>query len=80
MMLWSLCLTMAMRCRRLNAVSMSAGGGRTLRVHVVSGVVADFTGIQGDAIYPLRLSQVMVTRTTASEVVGLLSWEVRCQA
>lgn len=48
------------------------GGSGNLRVLMVSGVQVDFTGVLAGAVYPIRLSQVMATGTTATGLVGLL--------
>lgn len=48
------------------------GGAGTLRVRMLSGAVVDFPDVLGGAVYPIRVSQVMATGTTATGIVGLL--------
>ncbi|WP_103336446.1 spike base protein, RCAP_Rcc01079 family [Pseudotabrizicola formosa] len=47
------------------------GGPGTLRVTMVSGDTVTLTGVLGGMIYPLRVSHVLATGTTASGLVGL---------
>lgn len=47
------------------------GATGSLRVRMVSGAVVDFTGLLGGIVYPLRVSQVMASGTTAAGLVGL---------
>jgi hypothetical protein len=51
--------------------ALYVGGGGSLRARMVSGAVVDFADMPGGAIYPLRLSQIMASGTTATGLVGL---------
>jgi hypothetical protein len=42
-----------------------------LRVRLASDDVVTFVGVQGGAVYPFRVEQVMATGTTAGGLVGL---------
>lgn len=47
------------------------GSSGSLSAVMASGETVSFTGLQGGMIYPLRLSQVRATGTTAGGVVAL---------
>ncbi|MFV0491255.1 MAG: hypothetical protein ACK5M4_05515 [Pseudorhodobacter sp.] len=47
------------------------GGGGDLRVTFVDGGTVTLSAVPGGAIYPLRLSHVLATGTTATGLVGL---------
>ena len=47
------------------------GSGGSLRVRMISGEEVTFANVQPGAFYPLRLSQVMATGTSAGGLVAL---------
>jgi hypothetical protein len=47
------------------------GGAGALRVTMVSGAVVTLAVVQAGQIYPLRVTKVMATGTTATGLVGL---------
>jgi hypothetical protein len=47
------------------------GSAGNLRVTMVSGAVVTFTGVAAGSYYPLRVTQVMATGTTAGSLVAL---------
>lgn len=53
----------------VRAIYVGAGGN--LRVRMLSGEVVTLAGVQGGAVYPLRVDQVLATGTTATGLVGL---------
>ncbi|OED49401.1 hypothetical protein AB838_06920 [Rhodobacteraceae bacterium (ex Bugula neritina AB1)] len=53
------------------ARSIYVGGTGTLRVRMISGEVVDFTDVQGGAVYPIRVAQVMASGTSATGLVAL---------
>ena len=51
--------------------ALYVGTAGNLRAQMVSGEVVTFTNLVAGSFYPLRLSQVMATGTTASGLIGL---------
>lgn len=47
------------------------GGAGNLRVRLVNGDTVTLPGVGGGMIYPLRVSHVLATGTTATGLVGL---------
>ena len=52
--------------------SLYVGGAGALRVAMVSGAVVTLAGAQAGQVYPLRVTQVLATGTTATGLVGLI--------
>ncbi len=51
--------------------ALYVGGAGNLRVTLVSGDTVTLTGVVAGMIYPLRVSRVLATGTTATGLVGL---------
>lgn len=47
------------------------GGGGDLRVRLISGDTVTLTGVKGGVLYPMRVTHVLATDTTATNLVGL---------
>lgn len=52
--------------------ALYVGGAGALRVAMVSGAVVTLAGAQAGQVYPLRVTQVLATGTTATGLVGLI--------
>lgn len=51
--------------------ALYVGQAGNLRVQMVSGDTVTLTGVQAGMVYPLRVTQVLATGTTAGAIIGL---------
>ena len=51
--------------------ALYVGQAGDVRVEMLSGTVLTFNNMQGGAIYPIRVTKVLATGTTAANLVGI---------
>lgn len=51
--------------------ALYVGGAGDVRVEMLSGDVVSFSNMQGGVFYPIRITKVLATGTTATNMVGV---------
>ena len=51
--------------------ALYVGGAGDVRVEMLSGDIVTFTNMQGGVFYPIRITKVLATGTTATNMVGV---------
>ena len=51
--------------------ALYVGGGGDAAVRMVSGDVVTFRNLQSGTVYPVRITQVLLAGTTATDLVGM---------
>lgn len=51
--------------------ALYVGGGGDATVQMLSGGVVTLRNLQGGTVYPIRITQVMLSETTATDLVGM---------